>query len=293
MKLGLGTVQFGLDYGVSNRGAKTPLSEVVRILRLAASSGIRVLDTAAGYGESETVLGCSLPEQHDFAIVTKTPTLRADAIDDHHIERVRESFQRSLTLLKQDSLYCLLVHRAEDLLSTQGERLMQTLLEFKHQGLIQKVGVSVYNAAQIDAVLARHPLDLVQLPVNVFDQRLIGSGHLAKLKRAGIEIHVRSVFLQGLLLMPQDAVPAYFAPIRGHLAKYREFQKSAGLTTLQASLGFVMSVPEMDHVIVGVNTAEQLQEILAVGTVPVDAQFMAQFALTDPAMLEPWLWKLA
>lgn len=292
MKLGLGTVQFGLDYGVSNSAGMTPEAEVARILGLAAGKGVRILDTATGYGNSEEVLGRTLPTQHRFAIVTKTPAQRADETGDAYIARVEESFRRSLSKLGQEELYGVLVHRAEDLLSVQGERLMAVLLELKQQGLVEKVGVSVYNAAQIDAVMARHSVELVQLPVSVLDQRLIASGHLVALKRAGVEIHSRSAFLQGLLLMPPENLPAYFSPIRDHLSCYRDYLESFGLTPLQAALGFVLGLPELDHVILGVNTAAQLQEVLAARAVQVDAHAMTQFALTDLAMLDPSRWHL-
>lgn len=290
MKLGLGTVQFGLDYGVSNTSGRTPEAEVGHILRLAADNGIRMLDTAAGYGESEAVLGRILPAWHSFAVVTKTPAMRAGEGGEDYVERVRRTFHQSLARMGQEKVYGLLVHHADDLLSGHGETLMQALLEFRRQGAVEKVGVSVYNASQIDAVLARYPIELVQLPVSVLDQRLIASGHLAKLRRAGIEVHARSVFLQGLLLMPPEAMPGHFEAIRDHLAGYRACLESLGLSPLQAALGYVLGLPEVDHVILGVNTAVQLQEILAVRMTQVDAEAMARFALSDPAMLDPSRW---
>lgn len=292
MKLALGTVQFGLDYGISNPSGRTPEAEVSRILNLAADSGIRVLDTAAGYGDCEDVLGRTLPVQHVFSIVTKIPALRADVVDEKLIEFVAETFQRSLARLAQKKVYGVLVHRPDDLLSPRGERLMCALLELKRRGLIEKVGVSVYSAEQIDAILSRHSVDLVQLPVNIFDQRLIASGHLSRLKSAGIEVHGRSVFLQGLLLMSPQAIPAYFSPLRDTLEEYRNYVESLGLTPLQAALGFALGLPELDCVIVGVNTAWQIQETLAAQAVHVAPREMARFALTDPAMLDPSQWRL-
>lgn len=292
MKLGLGTVQFGLDYGVSNSSGRTPESEAKRILQLAEERGVSVLDTAAGYGESEEVLGRVLSTQHSFNIVTKTPAQRAQESGDEYAERVRASFRLSLAKLGQKKLYAVLVHRAEDLLSAQGGRLMDILLEFKQQGMVGKVGVSVYNGTQIDAILERYPVELVQLPVNVLDQRLIASGHLAKLRRSGIEIHARSVFLQGLLLMSPDVIPEYFVSISAHLARYHAYLESLGMTPLQAALGFVLGLPELERVIVGVNSAVQLREVLAVQMTQVDVLSMAQFSLSAPAILDPSKWFL-
>lgn len=293
MKLGLGTVQFGLDYGVSNSAGKTPEAEVARILDLAADQGVRILDTATGYGVSEEVLGRTLSSRHRFAIVTKTPAQRSDETSDAFIARVGDSFRRSMARMGQERLYGVLVHRAEDLLSAQGDRLMDFLLEFKQRGLVEKVGVSVYNATQIDCIMARHSVELMQLPVNVLDQRLIASGHLAALKRAGMEIHSRSAFLQGLLLMAPENLPAYFSPIRDHLSGYRGHLERLGLTPLQAALGFALGLPELDHVILGVNTAAQLQEALVAQSAQVDPSAMTQFALTDMAMLDPSRWHLS
>lgn len=292
MKLGLGTVQFGLDYGVSNSLGRTPEDEVGRILRLAADNGIRVLDTAAGYGCSEEVLGRSMPAKNEFAIVTKTPPVRPGESSDGYIERIRKAFLDSVEKLGRRSLYAVLTHRADDLLSPYGERLMETLLDWKRQGLVGKVGASVYDSQQIDAILARYPVELVQLPISVLDQRLLASGHLARLKSAGVEVHARSVFLQGLLLMRPDIVPAYFSPIKADLAAYREWVASQGLSPMQAALGFVLGLPELDHVILGVNSTEQLREILACQTAQCDAGALARYALTDPAMLDPSRWRI-
>lgn len=292
MKLGLGTVQFGLDYGVSNAAGRTPDDEAARILRLATDSGIRVIDTAAGYGVSEEVLGRILPVPNPFAIVTKTPASRAGEISSEYLARVRQTFRSSLEKLGQQKVFGVLVHRAEDLLAPHGDGLMRVLVEFKQTGLVDKVGVSVYNAAQLDAILDRHEIDLVQLPVSVFDQRLLASGHLAKLNRAKIEVHARSVFLQGLLLMHPDTVPAFFAPISEHLALYHAHIAKLGLTPLQAALGFVLGLTEVDHFILGVNSATQLEGVLAAQASNTDIKDMSRFALSDTAMLDPSGWRL-
>lgn len=290
MKLGLGTVQFGLDYGVSNIAGKTPAKEVRRILEFAAASGIRVLDTAPAYGTSEEVLGQNLPTRHAFAIVTKIPALSAEAITDVHLEHVRRSFRQSRSRLGQERLYGLLVHDVADLLARDGERLMRVLVEFKEQGLVSKIGVSIYNEAQIHAVLGRYPIDLIQLPVNVLDQRLLRDGHLAQLKQRNIELHARSVFLQGVLLMFPERLPAHFAPVRDHLECYFSAVRRCGLTPLQAALGFVLGIAELDCVLCGVNSLEQLQEISAAAGAPGGVLPYADFASRDEAILDPSRW---
>jgi len=290
MKIGLGTVQFGLDYGISNKSGKTTPDEVVNILETAMRNGIRVIDTAALYGESERVLGQALPEKHSFDVITKTPrfTETGNAERAHMLE---QAFQRSLQHLHAASVYGLLIHHADDLIGDSGMQLMNRMKELKQKGLVKKIGVSAYTAEQIDRVMENFTIDLIQLPVNVLDQRLLVSGHLARLKAAGIEVHARSAFLQGLLLMEPASVPPYFDPIRQHLVRYHDKVRQLGLTSVQAALGFVTGLNEVDAVICGVTTHQQLNEVCA-GANPCRAGLFAEFALSEEGMVNPSLWRL-
>lgn len=293
MKLGLGTVQFGLDYGISNSAGRTPPREVRAILELAAAEGVRVLDTAPAYGRSEEVLGQSMSAADDFAIVTKTPEFHGGTITASHADLLRRTFGESLRKLRRPRLYGLLAHHADDLLAPGGERLMQAMLELKQQGLVSKVGASVYNGLQIDAIMQRHAIDLVQLPLSVLDQRLLASGHLRKLKQAGVEVHARSVFLQGLLLMPVANLPRYFDPLRSHLANYHAYLEAAGIPPMRAALDFALGLAEVDHVILGVNSRLQLQEILSQQAGGGTVADWRRFAFGDAAMLDPSQWRLS
>jgi aryl-alcohol dehydrogenase-like predicted oxidoreductase len=211
MQLGLGTVQFGGDYGVSNPGGRTPPDEVARILALAEREDIGLLDTAALYGDSEAVLGGALRRGHKFRIVSKTLKFDAARISQADASALRAGFENSLRRLRQDRLYGLLVHAAADLLRPGGELLWAALNELKREGLVEKIGVSVYTGEDIEAILLRFRPDLVQLPLSVLDQRLIAGGQLARLKAQAVEIHARSIFLQGLLLMEDAELPSTVA----------------------------------------------------------------------------------
>ena len=290
MKLGLGSVQFGLDYGLSNHQGKTPLEEVISILEVARQRGIRVIDTAALYGNSEEVLGRCLPKDHDFDIVTKTPRFSKGQITRADADQLERTFRRSLVTMSIESAYGLMIHHVDDLLLDGGHLLMERILSLKQQGLVKKIGVSVYTAVQIDRLLDRYAIDLIQIPINVFDQRLLRSGHLDKLKKAGIEIHSRSVFLQGLLLMEPSEVPSYFESIRQHLIRYQEKMRQEGLTLVQAAIGFVAGMDLIDVVICGVNNHNQLQDICS-SFRPVPIDNYAEFALSDESIINPSLWK--
>lgn len=287
MKLGLGTAQFGIDYGISNKDGRTPKDEVRRILDYAATAGIQVLDTSPSYGVSEQVLGDVAADPQRFKVVTKTRPQVSSAYE------LRTDAQESLRRLSRSSLYGLLLHRSSDLLSRNGAELYAELVRLKEQGLVEKIGVSVYSAAEIDAVLERYSIDLLQIPINVLDQRLLVSGHLQMAKERGIEIHARSVFLQGLLLMLSTSLNGNFKSIEDHLRSYGRFIAERGLTPVSAALGFVLQVPEIDVVLCGINTRKQLEEILVAvlaGQANVDIQEFSKFAINEEQLLNPALW---
>lgn len=292
MKIGLGTAQFGLDYGISNHGGQTSATEVNRVLAAAKQNGISIIDTAALYGNSEEVLGRSLPQEHSFKLVTKTVRINAAYITADDAILLEQTFKYSLDRLCCNSVYGLMIHNADDLLARDGFILYDALLRLKTMGFVEKIGVSVYSAAQIDRILTKYTIDIVQLPLNVLDQRLLCSGHLSKLKNAGIEVHVRSAFLQGLLLMTPDKLAPYFDSVRQHLLRYFAFLHENSITPLEAAIGFVSGLEYVDAVICGVNNHLQLDEICSsYKTLP--QSLFSEFALSDPAILNPSNWDIS
>ena len=171
MRLGLGTVQFGQDYGISNRHGRPAVDEVAAILRVAADGGVDLLDTAHAYGDAEEILGELAVETAPFRVVTKTPAARVSAIGDAEVGRVRGGFSDSLARLQRTSLFGLLLHRAADLALPGGERLAETLVRLREEGKVAKVGVSVYSPADLDRVIRVFRPDLVQLPFSVLEAR--------------------------------------------------------------------------------------------------------------------------
>jgi len=293
MKIGIGTVQFGLDYGISNQKGKISKEEVKGILNVATQNGVRIIDTAAIYGNSEEILGKTLPHNHHLSIVTKTPRFSKDYITNDDVRLMEETFLKSLSKLKLSSVYGLLIHHADDLFVVNGHLLMEKMLDIKHRGLVEKIGVSVYTGEQIDRVIDKYPIDLIQVPINVLDQRLLISGHLLQLKKAGIKIHARSVFLQGLLLMEPKAVPSYFNPIREHLLKYREYLQAHDISPLQYALQFVLQQPEIDTVLVGVCSATEVREIVScVKNISNSWSNYSDWAINDERFLNPTLWRI-
>jgi len=289
-ELGLGTVQFGLDYGISNQHGRPSSDEVAAILTLASDKGMRLLDTAAAYGSSEEVLG-ACPAAEPFRIVTKAGPFGAQAGAVERGRATEEMFRRSLSRLGRSSIDGLLVHSADDLLGEGGEEIHAAMQGLKAAGLVEKIGSSVYSPGQVEALLERFEIDLVQAPFNVFDQRLERQGTLARLKERGIEVHARSAFLQGLLLMQPEELGEYFAPARPALEAFRAAAAEAGLSPFEACLQFAMRPSGVDVVLCGVNRRRELEEILAAIAKPATGGLdFAALAFDDTRFIHPQNW---
>lgn len=286
MKIGLGTAQFGMNYGVTNRGGRVPETEARAILEVARSAGIDLLDTATAYGESETVLGRLLCPEDSFRFVCKIPSLTTA---EGPVTFARDAFDTSLACLRQDRIHGLLVHSPDDLFAPYGDALWRMMESLRAAGRVRKIGISAYTIHEIERALDRFPIDLIQVPCSLFDQRLIVGGQLAELKRRGVEVHARSVFLQGVLLARPAELPAQLAFFGKPLRALRNELDSRGLTPLAAAVAFVCRRSEIDRAVVGVTRAEELSEIIAASEALTDADFDA-FAIDDERLLNPALW---
>ncbi|QEW05921.1 aldo/keto reductase [Nitrincola iocasae] len=287
MKLALGTAQFGMDYGVANKKGHVSLSDVKSILSLARKYGISTIDTAAAYGSSENALG--LAGVNDFNIVSKLPPRDSKCLDT--IGWIEKSVKNSLENLKVDSLYGFLLHRPHELLSSEGEKIFETLSVLKSKGIIKKIGVSIYEPEQLDQLYQYYSFDLVQTPMNLIDHRIIETGWLQRLKESGAEVHIRSAFLQGLLLMKSIDRPAYFNTWNRIFAHFDEWLISENISPLEACLGFLNSHPEIDKVIVGIDSVKQLSEIMDAVSVKIP-EIPDSLKSGDLALINPGCWKL-
>jgi aryl-alcohol dehydrogenase-like predicted oxidoreductase len=261
MRLGVGGAQFGFNYGISNSSGITPPKKVLQIVKVALENDVTVFDTAPSYRESESVLGEVLESALNIQIITKVPKVGAVS----GVEKfVMGSFLESLKKLRRKEIYGILTHDANDLLGDSGSSVVAALEKIKREGSVKKIGVSVYGEEQLQKVMERFPrvIDLVQVPINIFDQRLVRSGFLKKLKSEGVEIHGRSLFLQGLLLMEPSHLPKGFEELNPVLVEFRNKIKKMGLTSIEACLGFVDSLETIDVAIIGVNNCIQFKEIL-------------------------------
>jgi aryl-alcohol dehydrogenase-like predicted oxidoreductase len=290
-QLGLGTAQFGFDYGLSNNSGQVPLVHAREILKFASNNGISALDTAAEYGVSESIVGACLKDltQAPFAIYTKTIAIRTDVIQADDVARLGLAFELSLKKLGCDHVAGLLVHHANDLLSPGGGHLFDYLLELKSIGKIKKIGVSVYDKAQIDQLLCKYQFDFMQLPINVFDQRLLQNGTIASLGERGIEIHARSIFLQGVLMMQAEKLPEHLNALKKPLMHFQAKAKLLGLSPLAASLAFIKKISQISTAIIGVVTVDHLKECVEAYKMNIEMNF-EEFSQENNLLIDPRTW---
>lgn len=289
-RLGLGSAQFGLDYAIDKSELRPTTGEIAGILAQAYTDGITVLDTASRYGNAEQLLGQCLTPDHAYRIVTKTPSYQKDRIGPEDVEFLLSTFQKSLSLLNRPRVYALLTHWAPDLLVPGGDRLFDAMLSLKDAGLVEKIGSSIYTAAHIDGLMARFQIDIIQVPVNLLDQRLIASGHLKELKRQGVELHARSAFMKGLVFCDIERLSDHFYSIKPLLREFRGKIEQAGLNPISACIRYLLALPEIDNVIVGVTNISQLNGILGAVSETADLPDFSEFAIDDPQIVNPNNW---
>lgn len=285
MKLALGTVQFGMKYGVANSAKRVSQADALAILKQASLLGINMLDTAIAYGDSEEVLGKFA--QTGQNIVTKLSAVPETERDVRNW--VIGQFEGSLERLRACRVYGFLLHRPDQLLGPNGSAIYDTLTELKARGRVLKVGVSIYSPDELEPLLERFDLDLVQAPLNILDRRILETGWAGRLKENGIELHTRSAFLQGLLLMPKDQRPAKFDRWASIWDEWGQWLAETGLTPLQACLRFAVQQSLVDRVLIGVDSTEQLLEIIGAvdGTIE---QFPNFEELRDARLINPATW---
>lgn len=283
-KLGLGSAQWGLNYGVSNTFGKPSSHEVSKIIYLASDKGIKLIDTANSYGNSENVIGQN--NLNHFKIITK---ISLNNLKD--MESLTDQFYESLNNLGLKTLYGLLIHNCDELFSVNYQLLIDLLVNLKNQGLVEKIGFSAYNSNQINTGLNLFKPDIVQLPFNVFDQRLLNDGTLNILKNQKIEVHARSIFLQGLLTMNPSQIPKYFYKWKILLERWHSYCMDVGSSPKSVALSFSASQHLIDKVIIGVEKASQLREII---NLPSDNEnFNLSFlACEEENLINPSFWNI-
>ena len=280
-KLILGTVQFGLSYGINNSTGKVSKADVSTILAEAKANGISMLDTSYAYGDSELVFGELLENDNHFKIVSKLPRTT---------ENPKFIFEETTQRLKKSKLYGYLVHHFDYF--KENRAIWTDIQSLQQEGLIEKAGFSLYHPSELEYLFSQNiDFNIVQIPYNLLDRTF--EPYLKALKHRHIEIHIRSVFLQGLFFKPVDELPEKLKPLKPYLLIMNEFCKEQNISMEELALNGVIHHPAIDGVLVGVDNPVQLQKnIKSIWTgIPEKVSgFMDTLKVKEKELLDPVNW---
>jgi aryl-alcohol dehydrogenase-like predicted oxidoreductase len=285
-KLGLGVAQFHLDGGAPARG-RSPEAEVREMLGVAGRAGLSILDTGAASIHGEAVMGAVMPRPSPFAVTVKAA--RGDKGPAHVEAAARASLAR-LGLSRADAI---MVQAAGDLFSPYGQAFWDRLVALRDAGLFDRVGISAYASDDPVGLARRFRPDVIQVPASLLDQRLLVDGSLAAVREMGVEVHLRSIFLHGLLFRPPGRAPAEARAAAARLSRARRMIAEGRSDPLQAALGFALSRPEASAVIVGAANAAELSAVIAAAASPPPDLDWDDMAIEDPEALDPRRWAAA
>ncbi|WP_304170332.1 aldo/keto reductase [Phenylobacterium aquaticum] len=284
-KLGIGSGQFALDQA-SVRG-RPRSAEVRDMLEIAARSRLSVLDVAGHSPQADGALADVLPRPNPFDVCIST--VRADRGPDLVEAEARAALRR----LGVEQAECIFVPSASELFGPHGLAMWDRLRALKDQGVTRKIGVSVFASDDPLGVARRFRPDVVQAPASLLDQRLIVDGTLAAIAEMGMQVHLRSIFLNGLLLLPPDRAPNHLKAAAARISRARRLIAEGRSDPLQAALGFALSRPEAHTVLVGVASAAELNAVIAAAANPPPDLDWDDMAIDDPVALDPRAWAAA
>ena len=271
-KLALGTVQFGMNYGISNTTGEVSDFDFNETLNFCLENQVDVLDTARAYGKAESRIG-SFSSKSKFKIVTKIP---------HPITDIRKHFEESLKSLQVKRVYGLMLHRGENFL--EDEKYFRELSKLRESGVATKIGGSFYDFKKLQEVVNRYPIDMVQVPFNILDQRLLE--YIDFFKEKDIEIHTRSAFLQGLFFLSDEEIKKNFTSAFEKVQELKKIAESKSIPWAEFLLSFCFH-SKIDYVVVGVQTKEQLAQNLNIHECSQD---YSRFKIDDESVINPSLW---
>ena len=286
-RISLGTANFSKSYGVINAQV-IPSDEIKKIAKIMAKFEITKIDTALAYSAPPTE--CSKWEKDFFRnrdVSTKF-AIKNFKIGSSVSEMIN-SFQSDLDKKNLTRYKSVLVHDFSDLQTKKANLTLEVLNKLKSFNLTEQIGFSAYNSKEIDVALKLFRPDVIQVPLNIFDQRLINSGHLDMMMKKSIKIQARSIFLQGLLLSKLESIPPKLNSAANILQSWWEYIDSESLNPLEVCLGFVSTITSISEFIIGVNNSTQLQLVLDCKLADKQIDYM-QFASLNEILLDPRKW---
>jgi len=251
----LGTAQFDLEYGITNTVGCIKSSEIDNIISCCINEGICCFDSAFAYGNSLDRLIAAVPLgiRKDIEIVNKF-SLKDD------LSYVYDKLSNYIFSSGISKFYALLIHDPQEVANININRLLDFFYKLKHYGIVNKIGTSIYNTQELKIILENIPIDIVQCPINLFDQSLLSHDYIDIIKKHGIELHARSLFLQGVLLA--DKLPDKLKALSKLWDRYKSLLKALNMTSIEFIMSWVHSIPCIDKWVIGVTSSKELQEII-------------------------------
>lgn len=294
-RLCLGTVQFGMKYGINNTLGQPAKKDVFEILETAVENGIQVFDTACAYGCAEVILGEYFQDKKNadsFQIISKLRPniIKENETDIHGI--IRREFEGTLERLHRKRINGYLLHTPEYIYNT---KIIEELRKLKREGLVEHIGVSIYDLQEGYAALNTEGIDYIQLPYSILDQRGVQEGFIKKAKEYGVTIFTRSAFLQGLFMMQRDTIPDYLKHVIPYLDKFEKLLSKYSVEKTAALIQFVKWEKDIDYLVFGVDTKKQLlQDIEIFHNHNMPEVFMKELKKTfvniEKSIIFPSLW---
>ena len=287
VNLSLGTAQFDMPYGIARTSNKISFNQIAEILDFAYKNGVNTLDTAIHYGNSEEILGKI--GVSDWNIITKIHSLSLDTKDPYGW--VISEVENSLKKLNVSQLNGILLHESKLLSNKYGSLIWKALEYLKAQNLSRNIGVSIYDPSEISNINQDYSFDIIQAPYNVLDKRIESSGLLERISKNNKELHVRSIFLQGLLLMDSSSRPSKFNKWNDIWSNWEEWLIRNNLSSLEACINFACLDTRISKVIVGVDSLAQIKKIISTVALQKKLMKFPDIQSIDEDLINPSNWK--
>jgi len=284
-KIILGSANFDQIYGIKKNFIKK--SEIKKLFDLALKNKIKTIDTSPLYNKSEKIIG--LLNNNRFKIISKIPKPPKNIKRENIKKWLKQNVMISLKNLKIKKFECLLLHNANSLLCKNGDEIYKGIRNMKINGFTSKIGVSIYDFNVLDKILKKFKFNLIQAPFNILDQRLVEKGWLKKLKKRKIEVHARSIFLQGILLLKHNQLPKKLIKLSKKLVMWENWLKKNKFSSLQVCLSFVLNQRQLDGIVVGYNNTNQLNQILKLKQIKNNFS-LPNLNIKDKKLIDPREW---
>lgn len=289
-KIIIGGAQLGTSYGISNIKKQT-IANSKKLIDLCIKKDIKIIDTAIEYKTNYKIINY-ISKKKKFKIITKLPHRQKKQNLKKYIKELENIILNYLSQYNIKKFEVLLVHRAEDLLRLNGDLIYKKINDFKNKNLTKKIGISVYDANSCIDILNKFDFDVVQLPINIFNNSFLTSKILDKIKKKNIEIHARSLFFQGLIFIDPNNLNSYFNKVK---EKFFEFDKDCNhskIEKIKQCIYFIEQIPQIDKYIIGFNNNIQLQEFLNINFQKNNLLNFKKYIINESKFINPSKWKI-